>query len=276
MRLLAPFALLVIVLAAVVWLDDTPTEADLVFVNQNEVFTLDPQRMSYLQDLRLAHALYEGLVRWDNHDFSILPAAASLPTISDDDLTLRFRIRPEARWSSGDPVTAHDFVYAWRRAILPDTAADYSNLFFVIAGAEDFFRWRTEQTAAFAADPWSDPDAPEAEIVRAAIERLTRLLDADDLPQAISLPSDDDLTAITAEMDRLLEAAETGGPSLAIELAGAQRTRAWLEALDDPASRAAEAHWMWRRAKQRFHETVGLTALDDRTLEVRLRQPTEY
>ncbi|MDY7109166.1 MAG: peptide ABC transporter substrate-binding protein [Planctomycetota bacterium] len=276
MRLLAPFALLVIVLAAVVWLDDTPTEADLVFVNQNEVFTLDPQRMSYLQDLRLAHALYEGLVRWDNYDFSILPAAAEMPAISDDDLTLRFRLRPETRWSSGDPVTAHDFVYSWRRAILPDTAADYSNLFFVIAGAEDFFRWRTQQTAAFVADPWSDPDAPEARTVRAAIARLNRLLEATNLPEAIAPPSDDDLPAIRAELDRLLEAAETGGPSLAIELASAARTRAWLQSLDDPACRAAEAHWMWRRAKQRFHETVGLTALDDRTLEVRLRQPTAY
>ena len=277
MRLLAPFALIVIALAVVIWLDDTPPEADLVFVNQNEVFTLDPQRMSYLQDLRLAHALYEGLVRWDNDDFSILPAAASaLPTLGDDGLTWRFHLRPDAQWSNGDPVTAHDFVYSWKRAILPDTAADYSNLFFVIAGAEDFFRWRTEQTAAFAANPWSNADAPRRETVLAMIRRLESLLAAGDLPEAIARPSENELTIITAELDRLREAAEMEGPSLAIELAGAMEIQAWWEALDDPASRAAEAEWMWHQAQRRFQQTVALWALDDHTLQVTLRQPTAY
>ena len=95
-KLLAPFALILVALLVVVWLDDTPQDADLVFVNQNEAFTLDPQRMSYIQDLRLAHILYEGLVRWDNHDYSILPAVADLPTVSEDGLTYTFEIRPDA------------------------------------------------------------------------------------------------------------------------------------------------------------------------------------
>ena len=76
MKALTPFALIILVLASVLWLDDTPPDADLVFVNQNEVFTLDPQRMSYLQDLRLSHLLYEGLLRWDNYTFDTLNAAA--------------------------------------------------------------------------------------------------------------------------------------------------------------------------------------------------------
>ena len=44
---------------------------------------LDPQRMSYIQDLRLAHALYEGLLRWDNSDFSIQPGAGVMVRLSD-------------------------------------------------------------------------------------------------------------------------------------------------------------------------------------------------
>ena len=107
MRLLAPFALIVAALTAVIWMDDTPPDADLVFVNQNEVFTLDPQRMSYLQDLRLAHALYEGLVRWDNYDFSILPAVASkVPQPTSDGLRYTFTLRREACWSNGELLEA--------------------------------------------------------------------------------------------------------------------------------------------------------------------------
>jgi oligopeptide transport system substrate-binding protein len=216
-------------------------------------------------------------VRWDNRDFSILPAvAADLPTISEDGLTYTFHIRADARWSNGEPVTAHDFVYSWKRAMLPDTAADYSNLFFVIDGARDFFDWRAAQTASFVADPWADPDAADASTVQAAIGRLIRLLDADDLPDAIPRPEADDLPAMRAEMDRLLAAAEAGGPSLAVELAAAAHTRAWLEELQDPASRAAEALWMWRQAQRRFEQTVALKAPDDRTLQVGLHQPTAY
>ena len=76
MRLLAPFLLLVAALIVTISLDRTPTEADLVFVNRGDVFTLDPQRQSYLQDFRMTYALYEGLrmvaeegleTRWTRH-----------------------------------------------------------------------------------------------------------------------------------------------------------------------------------------------------------------
>ncbi|MHC4107424.1 MAG: ABC transporter substrate-binding protein, partial [Planctomycetota bacterium] len=160
MKLLAPFALIIAALAVVIGLDDSSPQADLVFVNRGDVFTLDPQRMSYIKDFRLAYALYEGLVRWNTEDFSVVPAAADSWDISADRLTYTFRIRPEARWSNDDPLTAHDFVYAWQRPMLPETAADYSNMFFAIAGARDFFEWRAQALAEFAAEsPRLDPTA---------------------------------------------------------------------------------------------------------------------
>ena len=162
-----------------------------MFVNRSDAFTLDPQRMSYIQDFRLAHALYEGLVRWDNADFSILPAAAEMPEVSPDGLTYTFSIKPEARWSNGDPVTAHDFIYSWRRAILPDTAADYSNMFFLVEGAEDFFHWRSEQTTGFIADPFNELQREGSigdKTVRRTIRRLESLLSAADLPAEVAPP----------------------------------------------------------------------------------------
>ncbi|MCZ6445713.1 MAG: peptide ABC transporter substrate-binding protein [Planctomycetota bacterium] len=174
MKLLAMFGLMLAVLAAVAYLDDPPTRAELVFVNRSEVFTLDPQRMSWLQDFRIAYALYEGLVRWDNKDFSIEPAAAEW-TLSEDRLSYTFAIRPDARWSNGDPLTAHDFIYSWRRAILPDTAADYSNIFFVIRGAEEFFRWRADALDKFvAANAQLDPDTRAANALDLWEETIAR------------------------------------------------------------------------------------------------------
>lgn len=151
MKLLAPFAAILAAVAAAIVLDGAPPRADLVFVNRAEVFTLDPQRMSWIQDFRMGYALYEGLVRWDTRDFSIEPAAAAEWTTSGDGLVYTFRLRPDARWSNGDPVTAGDFVFAWQRAMLPDTASDYSSLFMLIDGADAFFRWRREALVAHAA-----------------------------------------------------------------------------------------------------------------------------
>ncbi|MHC5114315.1 MAG: peptide ABC transporter substrate-binding protein [Planctomycetota bacterium] len=283
MKLLAPFALIVIVLAGVIWLDDTPTDADLVFVNQNEVFTLDPQRMSYVQDLRLAHLLYEGLVRWNNFDFSIVPAvAADMPAISDDGRTYTFHLRDDAKWSNGQPVTAHDFIYSWMRAILPDTAADYSNLFFAIDGAEAFFAWRARQTRGLVADPWEreEPfDADSAPSVAALFARLRALAEHDRsaLPRAIfdrlaTAPAPD---RVLAELDRLESTLRAERWSdLDADLAEAAACRAWAGVLE--LVRPDEAAWMWEQVERRFAETVGLRALGDHVLEVRLRRPTPY
>jgi len=130
---------------------------DFVIASENEVFTLDPQRMSWLHDMRMAYALYEGLVRWNTEDFTPEPAVASSWSTSPDGLTWTFTIDPAARWSDGSPVTAHDFVWSWQRLLMPDTAADYSFLLFPIRGATAFMKWRSDMLASF------DPDAMDAE-----------------------------------------------------------------------------------------------------------------
>ncbi len=150
-KILAVIGLLAASLFAVVLSDEPAPDADLTIILIQDNFTLDPQRMSYNHDLRAAMAIYEGLGRWDNEDpdLTVHPAAATSWDISADGLTYTFHIRPEARWSNGDPLTAHDFVYSWGRAMYPDTAAEYSGLFFRIKGAEAFFEWRSAQTSAY-------------------------------------------------------------------------------------------------------------------------------
>src|SRR5690349_12970231 len=126
LRILAPLGLLLAAIAGVIATDRPLPKADFTFINRGEVTTLDLQRMSWMQDLRMAKGLWEGLTTIDvfSRDYTPKAGTADRWEISPDRRTYRFHIREEARWSNGDRVRAGDFVYAWRRALLPDTAAD--------------------------------------------------------------------------------------------------------------------------------------------------------
>ena len=69
--------------------------------------------------------LGEGLTGY-NADGELVMAAAERVEISDDGLRYTFWLRPDGRWSNGDPVTAHDFVFGFRRLVDPATAAFYA------------------------------------------------------------------------------------------------------------------------------------------------------
>src|SRR5699024_4144155 len=66
------------------------------------------------------------------------PAGASkLASVSKDGLTYNFKLRKDAKWSNGEPVTAKDYVFSWQRIVSPETAAQYANLFEIIENAKD-------------------------------------------------------------------------------------------------------------------------------------------
>ncbi|MBX3357796.1 MAG: peptide ABC transporter substrate-binding protein [Phycisphaeraceae bacterium] len=155
-RLFIPLAMLAALLAVVVATDRPQPRADFVFVSRGDVSTLDPQRMSWMQDLRLGRLLYEGLVRPDvfTSDQRVVPGVAERWEVSEDGLTYTFHLRDTARWSNGEPVRAGDFVFSWRRALLPDTGSDYVKMFENISGAGAFLAWRTDALRAF--DPARD------------------------------------------------------------------------------------------------------------------------
>lgn len=126
-----------------------PAKADLTFICNVAPNTLDPQKMSWLHDIRIANALYEPLMRYKLPEILLEGGVAKTWQISDNGKTYTFHLRPEAKWSNGDPVVAQDYVYAWRRALLPDFTADYAQLLFCIEGAREFFNWRQNQLANF-------------------------------------------------------------------------------------------------------------------------------
>ncbi|WP_407271048.1 peptide ABC transporter substrate-binding protein [Radiobacillus sp. PE A8.2] len=80
----------------------------------------------------------EGLYRLDENASPTPGMAAGEPEVSEDGLTWTIQLRDDAVWSNGTPVTAHDFVFAWRRAVDPDTGSEYGPFMMngVIANAE--------------------------------------------------------------------------------------------------------------------------------------------
>ena len=161
LRLFVPILLLMALIGVSVLSDNPTPRADLVFINSSDVNTLDPQRMSWMHDLRTARLLYEGLVRNDvlSNDFEIEPAVAKSWEVSEDAKTYTFHLRQDARWSNGEPVTAEDFRYSWRRAMLPDLVSDYVAMFMNVKGAQAFYDWRLEQLDAFGDREFNSPTA---------------------------------------------------------------------------------------------------------------------
>ena len=161
-RILAPFLFLAALILVSVLLDRPLPRADIVYANTSENFTLDPQRLSYQHDVRTSRSLFEGLVNVNGENGTAEPAVATSWQRSEDGRTWTFHLRADARWSSGAPVTSHDFIYAWRRAMLPDLAADYTGFFLSIDGAKEFFEWRTKALADFSKTDGGAEAAPPA------------------------------------------------------------------------------------------------------------------
>jgi len=158
---------------------------------RNEPATLDPQLATLPDEFFIIRALSEGLVSPDPAGGPPRPAAAESWSVSADGLTWTFRLRPGARWSNGQPVTADDFVFSARRILTPAFAAPKAQMFFAVRHAAAFHRGTvTDFTAVgFAApDPHTlvitlahpDPDflalaasGPWIPVHRAAVAPLT-------------------------------------------------------------------------------------------------------
>ncbi len=110
--------------------------ADLVFVNSAEIETPDPAKATDQVSMRISESLFEGLCR--NTGGKAEPAVAERWDVSEDRKRYVFHLRANAVWSNGDPVTAHDFVRSWERALNPKTAADYAPQLFPLVNAKPY------------------------------------------------------------------------------------------------------------------------------------------
>ncbi|MEJ8303959.1 peptide ABC transporter substrate-binding protein [Saccharibacillus sacchari] len=120
--------------------EDVPTDVTQEITTNlagGEPYTLDPAFASDTTSYFVINNLYEGLYTYDKSG-EIVEGAASKVDVSEDGSTYTFTIRDDAKWSDGEPVTAGDFEYAWKRVLNPETAAyDPSSLYY-IKGAEEY------------------------------------------------------------------------------------------------------------------------------------------
>ena len=121
------------------WRDEGALPGAVIRVgNGAEPQELDPHQVSGVTEHRILTSLFEGLADIDPATMQPVPATAESWDISPDGRVYTFHIRPTARWSNGDLVTAQDFAYAWRRILSPKLGSEYAYLLHCIRGARDY------------------------------------------------------------------------------------------------------------------------------------------
>ena len=134
--LLVPLALIAIALGAISWSAGSRQRADFAFINRGDIITLDLNQMSYMQDFRIAYGIREGLFSPDPVTLVATPAGAESCDISPDGRVYTFHLRPNAKWTNGDPVRAQDYLFSWRRFL--QEPGEYTYLFYYVKNAKAY------------------------------------------------------------------------------------------------------------------------------------------
>jgi oligopeptide transport system substrate-binding protein len=226
--------------------------ADFTFINETEVASVDPALITGQPEGRIAHAIFEGLVRPRAEDNQAEAGVAEKWEISEDGRTYTFHLRDDAFWSNGDPVTAHDFHYSIRRLIDPLTFSRYAYQAWYIQNAK---RYNMGGGALAPGDPVEvelNPAAGSPNTVRG--ELLLGNLVKSDLATGEAGNSDSGRSRIYI-----------------VDIDGKQRRFQ----VADENQRVAPGIERCRQVLLDFRE-VGVRVIDDRTLEIRLNDPTPY
>lgn len=97
---------------------------------------LDPDLMEGRHEILVGMQLFDPLVTFENEQ--PVPICAEKWDVSSDGTQYTFHLRSGMKWSDGQPVTAHDFEYSWKRALTPSLASDYASALYPFKGALDF------------------------------------------------------------------------------------------------------------------------------------------
>lgn len=106
-------------------------------VETSEIPSMDTALATDSVSFNVMNNVMEGLYRLGENDEVVDGVAEGEPEVSEDGLTYTFKLREDAKWSNGDPVTANDFVYAWQKVVNPDTAAQYAYMLYVIENGQE-------------------------------------------------------------------------------------------------------------------------------------------
>ena len=105
--------------------------------NNSEPGSLDPALATGTHDSWAMQHMFEGLMKY-NEKGEVVEGMAKEMKVSDDGLKYTFTLRDDAKWSNGDPLTAQDFEFAWKRVLDPETASEYSYQLYYLKNGEAY------------------------------------------------------------------------------------------------------------------------------------------
>ena len=143
---------------------EPPAGQVLRFVSGSEPNGLDPQIGTGQPEGRIHMALFEGLTDYDPKTSQPIPAIAERWDVNADSSEFVFHLRSTARWSNGEPITAHDFVYSIRRGLDPALAVQNAYMAYYIVYAQGYNEGgvfvRDAKTGAFVLQKDVSGDSP--------------------------------------------------------------------------------------------------------------------
>jgi len=241
---------------------DPPKQNILRYVTGDEPESLDPVVSTGQPEARIYMALFQGLVEYHPKTMGPEPALAERWEGNNDSSEFKFYLRRNARWSNGDPITAQDFVYSYRRAVSKETASRNAYLAYYIKYAQAFNAQRVfvrdPQTGQFLYAKDFDDSAPPEPLSGSPLDNSKG--------GEYFKPDVDSHEPIDSEFHKQMHTPER------LTLSADPKARA--KALDaNPKLKAAVAGKELVPIKA---EDIGVEAIDDYTLRISLIQPAPF
>ncbi len=233
------------------------------YVTGDEPESIDPPVSSGQPEARIYMALYEGLVEYHPKTLEPIPAIAERWDINNDSSEFVFHLRKNARWSNGDPITAHDFVFTMRRALSPELASRNAYLAYYIRYSEAY-----NSKAVFVRDPQTNEFLLEkdfADPAHAVAEPLSQKALNSTEPEYIHTAAEPETGPDTA-FHRFMHSP----PRLV--LPGSEKARTKILAADAKLKAAVEG----KELVPVRGEDIGVEAIDDYTVRIALSQPAPF
>jgi len=231
------------------------------YVSGDEPESLDPAISNGQPEARIYMALYDGLVDYHPKTMEPQPALAERWEGNNDSSEFKFFLRRNGRWSNGDPITAHDFVFSFRRALAKETASRNAYLAYYIKYAQAFNEQkvfvRDPQTGQYLNAKDFDESTPPEPLAGSPLDGPKG-----EYPVVENQPQADPDSDFHKQLHTPLRLTLPGDP------------KARAKALDaDPKLKAAVADKELVPVKG---EDIGVEAVDDYSVRISLVQPAPF
>ena len=235
------------------------------YINGDEPESLDPAVSSGQPEARIYMALYDGLVEYHPKKLNAIPGLAERWDVNNDSSEFTFHLRRNGRWSNGDPITAHDFVYSLRRGLAPAIASKNAYLAYYITYAQAY-----NEKGVFARDPQTNQFVLEKDVADAA-SAPTAALSQTPLSSGASEygAADSDQTATPAADTQFHQFMHSPAR---LTLPGDEAAREKLVAKNPKLQAALQG----KEFVPVNAGDIGVEAVDDYTVRISLSQPAAY